>query len=213
MPPAEPLVVYGAGGHGKVVADAARSQGLEVLGFLDDDPSRVSRRVLGELAVLGDASWLAGRPSVRVALGIGDNEVRRGLTERLRAGGARLAAVTHRSAVVAPTAQVGAGVVVLACAVVNPDARVGEGAILNTGAIVEHDVQIGAYAHVSPNAALGGGASLGAGAHLGIGAQVSPLCSIGAQTIVGAGAVVVRDLPERVVAYGVPARVRRSLGS
>lgn len=209
MQSGNPVVVFGAGGHGKVVADAALSQGLDVLGFLDDDPKRASGAVLGALEVRGGLSWLEGHPAVWVALGIGDNATRRRLMDRLERLGARLATVTHRSAVISPTAHLGPGAVVLANAVVNPDARVGQGAIVNTGAIVEHDVQVGAFAHVSPNAALGGGASLGAGSHLGLGAQILPQCSVGEHSVVGAGAVVVRDLPRGVVAYGVPARVRR----
>ena len=75
--------------------------------------------------------------------------------------------------------------------------------------MVEHDVEVGEYAHVAPNAAMGGGSSLGAFSHLGIGASVLPCVHIGARSVVGAGAVVVRNLPDEVVAIGIPARIHR----
>jgi UDP-N-acetylbacillosamine N-acetyltransferase len=86
---------------------------------------------------------------------------------------------------------------------------VGEGVIVNSGAVVEHDVEVGEYAHVAPNATMGGGSSLGAFSHLGIGASVLPRVHIGDRTVVGAGAVVVKNLPDEVVAIGVPARIHR----
>ncbi|MGE0709459.1 MAG: acetyltransferase [Planctomycetota bacterium] len=204
------LFVFGAGGHGKVVADAATRAGFEVLGFLDDAPGTHGKTVLG-LPVLGSASWLAGRPAHAVALGVGDNEARRGAYVRLRELGATLPVIVHGAAVVAESATLGDGVVVCATAVVNPDAVVGSGAILNTACVVEHDVEVGPFAHVSPNAALGGAARLGARAQLGLGAAVLPGVKVGEGTIVGAGAVVVRDLPPGVVAWGVPARVARRI--
>jgi acetyltransferase-like isoleucine patch superfamily enzyme len=100
----------------------------------------------------------------------------------------------------------------MANAIVNADAVVGEGVIVNSGAVVEHDVEVDEYAHVAPNAAMGGGSSLGAFSHLGIGASVLPCVRIGAHTVVGAGAVVVKNLPDEVVAIGVPAMIHRQCG-
>jgi len=82
---------------------------------------------------------------------------------------------------------------------------------VNTAAVVEHDVEIGDFAHVSPNAAMGGASHLGMLSHLGIGAVVIQCVSIGAHTIIGAGAVVVRDIPDKVIAFGVPARIHKNL--
>jgi hypothetical protein len=121
------LVVYGAGGHGRVVADAARAAELELMGFLDDGLP-AGEQVL-EWRVLGDASWLHGRHGVWVALGIGSNDVRRQVADKLQEMGAALATVVHPTAVVSPYAALGAGVVVFALAVVNVGARVGRGAI------------------------------------------------------------------------------------
>jgi sugar O-acyltransferase (sialic acid O-acetyltransferase NeuD family) len=208
--PSPSIYVFGAGGHGKVVADAARSAGMVVAGFLDDDPERVGREVLG-IKVLGGLDLvphLVGAGPTAIALGLGINSVRRAVASRCRLAGATLLTVIHRTASIAQSAEIGAGTVVLAGAAVNPDARVGEGVIVNTGAVVEHDCEIGAYAHLSPNAAIGGGVRLGELTSLGLCAVVLPGLTVGAGTVVGAGAVVTRPLPANAVAMGVPARVR-----
>lgn len=204
----EGIVVIGASGHGKVVCDVLQSMGERVAGFADDARPK-GETVLG-LRVLGDTAWLASTRA-RVALGIGNNEQRRAIAERLEAAGCSLMTAIHAAATVAPTATIGAGAVVMARAVVNPDASVGRGAIINTGAVVEHDCIVGPFAHLSPTAALGGAAKVGALAHVGLGGVVLPLVSVGERTVVGAGAVVNRSTPDDVVVRGVPARLGRTL--
>lgn len=208
------IYVYGAGGHGKVVADILLSAGEGgVAGFVDDDERRWGSEVLG-LPVRGGGEWLrreATNAPLSVALGIGENAVRQSVAGRCRALGLELITPIHPSATVARSAHLGAGTVVMAGARINPDAFVGEGVIVNTGAVVEHDTFVGDYAHLSPNAAMGGAARLGARAHLGLGAVVLPGVEVGSGAVIGAGAVVARNVPEGVVAFGVPARVRRRL--
>jgi sugar O-acyltransferase (sialic acid O-acetyltransferase NeuD family) len=207
------VVVYGASGHGKVVADALLASGTAVLGFVDDSAHLLGARVLG-LPVLGGSAWLtreAPHGDVYVALGIGENRARRLIAGRCCSWGAHLLAVVHPRATISASARVAEGAVIMAGAVVNAEADIQEGAIVNTGAIVEHESVVGEYAHVSPNAAMGGTTRLGELSQLGIGASVLPTITVGARTIVGAGAVVARNLPEGVVAFGVPARVARGV--
>jgi UDP-N-acetylbacillosamine N-acetyltransferase/acetyltransferase EpsM len=209
----ERLFVYGASGHGKVVADVVQRAGLAgLVGFIDDREETIGTRLL-DLPVVGTGEWLvreARAGGVAVIVAIGDNSVRERVTARCRSAGVEIATAVHPTATVARSATLGAGTVVMAGAAVNPDAVVGEGVIVNTGAIVEHDVVVGDYAHLSPNAATGGAARVGARAHLGLGAVVLPGISVGDDTWVGAGAAVIRDLPAGVIAVGVPARVIRS---
>jgi len=204
----ERLLVYGASGHGKVVADVVQRAGLPYLeGFIDDgvEPGTL----ILDLPVKGGEEWLrqqAEAGAVAVALGIGINRTRQRVARRCREMGVALVTACHPAAAIAPSARLGEGTVVMAGAAINPDARLGPGVIINTGAVVEHDVVIGEFAHLSPNAATGGGVRLGALSHLGLGAVVLPLVSVGQGTVVGAGAAVIQDLPDNVVAVGLPAK-------
>lgn len=208
------VFVYGASGHGKVVADmllARKDSRLE--GFVDDRSEMQSTSVLG-LPVLGDGRWLqqqAERRRIAVALGVGDNCARQRVAEKCLDWGVEIVTIVHPAATVSESARLGFGTVVMAQAVINSAAVIGNGVIVNTGAVVEHDVEIGEFAHVSPNAAMGGTSRLGKFSHLGIGAVVIQRVSIGAHTIIGAGAVVTRDIPDGVVAFGVPAEIHRTL--
>jgi sugar O-acyltransferase (sialic acid O-acetyltransferase NeuD family) len=201
------VVVFGGGGHGKVVCDILLAAGARVEGFIDDQPKT---EVLG-LPVLGARAWLLEHPRYHVALGVGDNARRATIAAFCETNNLVLTTAIHPRATVASSARIGAGAAIMAGAIINPDAILGAGVIVNTGAVVEHDNHIGAFAHISPNAALGGNVRIGDGAHIGIGATVLPGVCVGDGTVVGGGAVVVRDLPAHVVARGVPARVARRL--
>jgi sugar O-acyltransferase (sialic acid O-acetyltransferase NeuD family) len=206
------VIVYGASGHGKVVADILRACGVEVEGFVDDDPLK-SAEVSG-LKILGDAKWLAERAArepVAVALGIGDNFARRAVAERSVMAGVQLLTAVHPSATIAPSAKISPGVVIMAHAVVNADAVMGRGAIINTAAIVEHDCNVGNFAHLSPKVAIGGNVQIGDLAWLGIGSTVIPGVNVGMGSIIGAGATVLHDVDDWVVAVGTPARILKEV--
>jgi sugar O-acyltransferase (sialic acid O-acetyltransferase NeuD family) len=202
-----PILVFGAGGHGKVVADAARSAGFTLVGFVDDAPSRAGTRIW-ELPVI---TWEQCRAeparwgSAAFAVAVGDNGARETVQGRLEDAGREVAVVVHGRATIAPTARLAAGTVVMAGAVVNPDAVLGRGCIVNTGAIVEHDCELGEFVHLSPNVALGGTVWIGDRTHLGLGAVALPGIRIGTDVKVGAGAVVIRDVPDALTVVGVPA--------
>jgi acetyltransferase EpsM len=205
------LVIWGASGHAKVVADIVRLRGdHEIVGFLDDrDPA--GRPFFGSL-VLGGRDRL---PSLReqgvsrLLFGFGDGAARLELTPFVRGLGFTLATAIHPSAVVAADVGVGAGCVVAAGAVIGPGTRVGENVIVNTLAGVDHDCVLGDGVHVCPGARLGGWAEAGECAWVGIGATVRDRVKIGKGAVIGAGAVVLHDVPDAVVAYGVPARIIR----
>lgn len=201
------VVVFGAGGHGKVVADALLERREKVLGFVDD--SLPAGTTVMDLPVLGPATWLRER-SVRVALGIGHNEDRARAAELCRGATCEFVTVIHPRASVARSAVIGEGAVVLALAVVNAGATIGVGAIINSGCVVEHDCSVGRFAHISPNATMSGNCHVADLAHLGASAVMIPGTALGERSIVGAGATVIRDVPPNVIAMGVPARVHRS---
>lgn len=201
------LLVVGAGGHAKVVIDAARRSGCwNVLGLLDDEPTWWGRSVLG-VQVLGPVSEFAAlRNDAWVVVAIGSNATRSRIQGLLAQSGVPFATVVHPASVIADSAILGAGCVVMAGAVINPDAVLGEGVILNTAATIDHDCRIGSFAHIAPGAHLCGGVQVGELALMGVGASVLPGGGIGAAATVGAGAVVVRKVRDGATVVGVPAR-------
>ncbi len=200
------VLVLGAGGHGKVVADILLCQGIDVLGFLDDDPASWGTTRLG-LPVLGAIATYHRFDPTGLALGIGSNAGRQSVVAQLGDATASLwCNAVHPRATVAGSVRLGRGVVVAAGVVVNPDTIVGDHVILNTGCTVDHDCEIGAYSHIAPGSHLAGGVRIGEGAFMGIGSVITPYRSVGEWTTVGAGAAVVTDIPAKVVAKGVPAR-------
>jgi UDP-perosamine 4-acetyltransferase len=210
-----PVIVVGAGGHGRVVADALRAGSVAVLGFVDTAAAGLDPRLVGDL-LLGDDTALDAYDPANVMLangigGLGDASAasrRRQVQVALQARGWHFVTVRHPSAIVSPTASIGAGAQLLAACVVQPGAVVGDGAIVNTRAVVEHDTRVGAWSHVAPGAVLCGNVVLGENCHVGAGAVVRQGIELGDCVVVGVGAAVVAAVTSGVVA-GVPARPLR----
>jgi sugar O-acyltransferase (sialic acid O-acetyltransferase NeuD family) len=191
------VLILGAGGHGMAVCEAARDAGFAVAGFLDARAPLPD--VLG-LPVLGDEAAHDGGP---LLIAIGANAARLAAAERL---GAPLPVLLHPSAVVAGSARMAEGAVVMPRAVLGAAVAVGRLALVNTGAILEHEVVLEEGAHVAPGAVLCGAARVGRAAVIGAGAVLAPGVSVGAGAVVGAGAAVLADVPPGARVGGVPAR-------
>lgn len=199
----EKVIVIGASGHGKVVADIVRRSGDTLLGFLDDNEALPSE--IAGIPVLGKVADYARYPEASFVIGIGSSAVREKIARQL--DGVRWYTAIHPSAIIsALDTEIGAGGVVMANAVVNPSAHIGVHCIINTAAVVEHDNQIGDFSHISVGARLGGTVSVGAHAWVSIGAAVSNNISICGHCIIGAGAAVIHDIKESGTYVGVPAR-------
>ena len=201
------LVVFGCGGHAKVVIEAVLAGGPNGrIHIVDDDPEAIGRSVLG-IPVSGGRDWLASNaPGASVALGIGGNRARLDVLDWLISQGREIEAVVHPSAHVGASVEVGAGTFFSAGSIANADARIGRGAIINTGASVDHDCVIGDGAHIGPGVRLCGDVRVGARSLIGVGSAVRPGISIGADVIVGAGSAVVSDLADGRTYCGCPAR-------
>ena len=205
------IVIVGASGHGKVVADIVEQAGrFRLAGFLDRDKPAGSEffglPVLGaeaDLPRLVRELDLAG-----MLVAIGDNWTRARVAGELArlAPGLPFAAAVHPSARLARGAEVGPGTVVMAGAVLNSDCRVGAHCIVNTGASLDHDGVMGDFSSLAPGAAVGGNVRIGAYSVVSIGACVAHGRRVGEHAVVGAGAVVLSDVPDLCVAYGAPAR-------
>lgn len=207
------VVIIGAGGHGREVADILRHQAqqdsdLAILGFIDEDPTLHHQTVNG-LPVLGDLTWFEGVDKSKLAAvcAVGLPQARKRLAERTRDMGVSFMNAISPLAHFSPSAKIGEGVMMLPNSFAGTDSFVGNHAIVNAGATISHDSRIGRYGTLNPGVHLAGNVLIGEGCYLGIGSSVIHGVSIGSWTIVGAGAVVVRDLPDNVTAVGVPATV------
>lgn len=202
-------IVWGAGGHGKVIVDALLARECwEVVAILDDDIRRAGRNVLGFTVryAAGGLSELMNQLDFEgVAVAIGDNYVRHRKFEEVRARGLAPVGVVHPSAHVSRHVELGEGVVILAGATVTPGAVLEDNVCVNTAASVDHDNHLGKSCHIFPKATLTGTVRVGDFAYVGSGAIVTPNRVIHKYSYVGAGAVVVKDVAEGVVVAGVPA--------
>ncbi|CUB00362.1 NeuD/PglB/VioB family sugar acetyltransferase [Thiomonas bhubaneswarensis] len=200
------LIVFGAGGHGRVAADAALlSSAFARVVASDRNAATWGGELLPGVPVLSpdEAAALPGPRAVHVA--IGHNTIRRDEAARLASLGP-LATIVHPAASVAASARVAPGCLITAQCVVGPMAELGEGVIVNHGAVVDHDCRIAAWAHVAPGVNLGGAVQVGEAALVGAGSTVLRNLRIGALATLGAGAVLLQDLPDGAAWAGVPAR-------
>ena len=190
------IVIYGASGHGKVIADIAGKRGYGDILFYDDDPEK---KTIGGHRILHE--FPEGDYDIVVA--IGENATRQLVSERLDR---RSVTMIHPDAVVADDVQIGEGSVVMAGAVINPGTVIGKGVIVNTYASLDHDNRIGDYAHVSVNAHTAGTVSVGERTFIGMGSNVINNITICADVTVGAGSLVIRDIEEKGTYAGSPVR-------
>lgn len=167
------LLVVGAGGHGRSVAEAAELSGqFEVVGFLDDTLP-AGEIVLG-LPILGSVASMENQRGVadQAIVAVGNNAVRERLMQQLAAAGFELATVVHPRAILSPRAVLGAGSAMMAGDIVGTEARLGLGVIVNCGAVVDHHATVKDYGHLGVNASMAGSTVLGRGAWMQAGAAL-----------------------------------------
>ena len=192
------LLIIGASGHGKVVADIAMKSGYEEIAFLDDD--KYVKFCMG-FPVVGTTDSIDDKEESDVVVAIGNSVIREKLQQKLCDKGLNVVTLIHPDAVIGQEVSIGIGTVI------NPGTKVGEGCIINTGATVDHDNEIGDFAHVSVGSHLAGTVRVGERSWVGAGAVVSNNITICADCVIGAGAVVVRNIDKQGTYIGVPANV------
>ena len=192
------LVIIGASGHGKVIADIAVKCGYQDIVFLDDNEKV---KECAGFPVIGKVSDAVTMNDDKI-VAIGNAEIREIIQSKL----SNLVTLIHPNAVVSRRVEIGEGTVIMAGAVINSDVIIGKGCIINTGASVDHDCKIGDFVHVSVGAHVAGTASIGRNTWVGAGATVSNNVSICDHCMIGAGAVVVNDVVNSGTYVGVPVR-------
>lgn len=194
------MILYGAGGHAKVIIDILESQGIVPEFIVDDNPNIVS---LHGIEVHRDK----GQRDQGI-IAIGKNEIRKRISEQITVE--KYLTAIHTSAIISPHAKIDNGSVVMQGAIIQSGATIGKHCIINTGATIDHECIIGDFVHISPNATLCGNVEVGEGSWIGAGAVVVPGVKIGAWSLIGAGSVVTKDIPDNVLAFGNKCKIIKS---
>lgn len=199
------LIIVGASGHGKVVAEIAElTHKYEQIYFMDDyskDKMFHGYQNLGSTTSLGKY-----KNSTDVFVGIGDNRIRARKLQDFEKNGFSIATLVHPNAVISRTVKIGIGSVIMAGAIINASAEIGKGTIINTNSSIDHDSKIGDYTHISPGVTIAGSTELGKNVWIGTNSTIINNIKIGSDIIVGAGAVVPYNINKKGTYIGVPAK-------
>lgn len=183
------IIIIGAGGHARVIADMVKKSGDNVKGFLDDD--------LSKDGVIGKIDDCKKFSDCFFVIAIGNNEIRKEIAEKFP--DLKYRTVIHPRAVISEDVEIGVGTVIMANAVINANTKIGAHCIINTASVVEHDNVISDFVHISPGATLCGGTTVGELTQIGAGAVIGRGISICDSCIVGNGVTVREDIESSVM--------------
>ena len=198
------LLIIGAGGHGKVIADIAEKVGgYKEIAFLDDGNAKecMGYKVVGGVSDLGE--YISSHD---IFVAIGNSRVRKAIVENLLSVGANVPILIHPSAVIAREVTIDKGTAIMAGAVINPCSRIGKGVIVNTCSSVDHDCEIGDYSHLAVGVRVAGTVKIGEGVFFGAGSTIKNNVNVCEDCIIGAGGVVINDITESGTYVGVPVK-------
>ncbi len=203
------LIIIGASGHGKVVADIARQimengqKKYEKIQFLDDDKAKTE---CGAYPVIGTTENLEQYLGMDFFVAIGDADIRKAMAKRLESLHTSVPVLVHPRAIIGENVSVGVGTALAGGTVVNSGTMIGKYCIINTGATVDHDCRIGDYVHIAPGAHICGGVHIGDNTWIGAGTTIVQELGVCAHCMIGAGSEVVNDVNVSGVYMGTPAR-------
>jgi acetyltransferase EpsM len=200
------IIIVGAGEQGRVILDyVSQLEDCEVEGFLDDS---LEEEING-VPILGKVKDARFDSEKNYFVAFGNNSLRGKIIEEIKKQGGKLETIVNPSAIISKTAEIGEGTSVGAGAIICNDSKIGEGVIIDTGAIIEHDNEIGNYVNVSPGSVTMGGVKIGKYSWISGGVKIGEDLEIGKNSVIGLGSVVLKNISDNVVAYGVPAEIKR----
>jgi len=208
------IVVIGASGHSKVIIDILeKSENWNILGYLDSFKKELSFFGYPILGTEKDLSFLLKDLDIfGGVIAIGDNWTRFKMVQKIKNISPKFQFISaiHPSAILGKGVEIGYGSVIMAGAILNPDAKIGFHSIINTSSIIEHDSQIGNFSTISPNVAMGGNVKIGDFSTIGIGATLKHGVQISDDVVIGATSVVLNNIQQNSIAYGIPAKIIRA---
>jgi acetyltransferase EpsM len=194
--------VFGAGGHGRVIAELMQLNDYKVDAFIDDFPRATN---VNSIPIISSNLIQKNELKLYIIIAIGDNLTRKNTSKRLMNN--IFFSCIHKNASISPTSKIDSGTVVMLNAVVNTNTEIGKHVIINTATIIEHDCVIEDFVHISPNATLLGNVTVGEGTHVGAGVIILPGVKVGKWCVIGAGSVVLNDIPDGSVVVGNPGKI------
>lgn len=194
------IYIYGASGHGLVVSDIALACGYENIIFIDDGDN-----LYQSFEDIKDNSYIP------IVFGIGDNQIRKKLFQKVINNDFKVISLIHPSAIVSTSVTIGIGSVIMPNVVINSKSVIGKGTILNSSSVIEHENIIEDFVHISPNVALAGSVTIKENTHIGIGSIVIQGLSIGSSCIVGAGSVIVKNIEDNKLCFGNPCKIIKDI--
>ncbi|MBB6370353.1 acetyltransferase [Chryseobacterium shigense] len=195
------MYLFGASGHGKVVAEIAEETGYKIEAYIDDNPLKervLSYRVLHEIPP----------HEIDILISIGNNRIRKRIVKQ--GGLFNYITLIHPKSAISKRVKIGEGTIAMPGVTINAAVKIGAHCIINTNASIDHDCIIEDFVHISPNVALAGNVYVGEGTHIGIGASVIPGIEIGKWCTIGAGAVIIADVPDGATVVGNPGKIIKS---
>lgn len=195
------MVLYGAGGHAKVIYDIILSNNMLLEYLVDDNPPA---DFFHHLEIFTPAENLLKGKNVIIA--IGNGSVRENVADKIK-NICDFETLIHYSAFVSRFSDVGKGTVVMPQVCVNAEVKIGQHCIINTASVIEHDCVIEDYVHISPSVTLAGNITIKKRAQIGIGTRIIQGVTVGEDAIIGAGAVIIEDVPPGATVVGNPGKI------
>lgn len=192
------MYLFGASGHGMVIAEIAEENKLLIDAFIDSDQSK--KQILDYQVI-----HQVPQQGIDVVVSIGNNAIRKKIVDTNTQFNYPI--LIHPKTAISKRAKIGEGTVVMSGVSVNSEVNIGKHCIINTNASVDHECIISDYVHISPNVALAGNVEVGEGTHIGIGASIIQGIKIGKWCTIGAGAVIIKDIPDGATVVGNPGKI------
>ena len=206
------LILWGGTGQSLLINDFATELNYKVTLIVDNNPTVKSLirgvNIVYTLEEMKKYLYQARISSALFAVAIGGKKGidRLNIGKMLENEGLKPAKLVHPRAYVSKSAVIGKGCQILANSTVGPEVTIDDYVIVSTGAIVGHECHLGEGVHVGPGVTIAGLVKIGSCSFIGIGATLMPRITIGSNTVIGAGSVVTRNIPQRVVFKGNPAK-------
>lgn len=202
------LGIYGAGGVGREARDIAELLGLwDETVFIDD--------IAGEGLLHGlkrmpyEKFCRCYNPeATEIIVAVGEPEHKIALYHKVKHAGYLLTKLVHPMACISPSAVLGEGVIVKMGSFISCDTVIEANTSIEIGCMIAHDCVIQESSQISSGVSLGGGSMVGTGVFIGMNACVKEKTKIGSHSIIGMGSIVLRDIPENVIAWGNPAKAQ-----